>query len=246
MMAPFVRVCCRPRTCPNSWAATWRRSMPAGWKDGGAHLVQTKSEDSFVCFDLLARWGFCYLSPSSAKAPERVIKSTSPCWLISTLSHTFHWHTDVISAAAVHGNKEFDLNLHACTSFFWVLWTIQRHTSYWQYKISCKVWQALYECMTSRKHDWKSDVVSPAKAGHNKTTKTSVSLKQYTDVVDHVSSTNTFMSFTWLFYCLICGTVNLFSGLSQTLGLRNWQQHGLFLSVSYFSHIKVCLALFWS
>lgn len=98
----------------------------------------------------------------------------------------------------------------------------------------------------SRKHDWKSDVVSPAKAGHNKTTKTSVSLKQYTDVVDHVSSTNTFMSFTWLFYCLICGTVNLFSGLSQTLGLRNWQQHGLFLSVSYFSHIKVCLALFWS
>lgn len=120
MMAPFVRVCCRPRTCPNSWAATWRRSMPAGWKDGGAHLVQTKSEDSFVCFDLLARWGFCYLSPSSANAPERVIKSTSPCWLISTLSHTFHRHTDVISAAAVHGNKEFDLNLHACTSFFWV------------------------------------------------------------------------------------------------------------------------------
>lgn len=98
------------------------------------------------------------------------------------------------------------------------------------------VWQALYECMTSRKHDWKSDVVSPAKAGRNKTTKTSVSLKQYTDVVDHVSSTNTFMSFLWLFYCLICGTVNLFSGLSQTLRLRNWQQHGLFLSVSYFSH----------
>lgn len=90
------------------------------------------------------------------------------------------------------------------------------------------VWQALYECMTSRKHDWKSDVVSPAKAGHNKTTKTSVSLKQYTDVVDHVSSTNTFMSFLWLFYCLICGTVNLFPGLSQTLRLRNWQQHGLF------------------
>lgn len=130
MMAPFVRVCCRPRTCPNSWAATWRRSMPAGWKDGGAHLVQTKSEDSFVCFDLLAWWGFCYLSPSSANAPERVIKSTSPYWLISTLSHTFHRHTDVISAAAVRGNKEFDLNLEflhgvcicsQCTSFFQVL-----------------------------------------------------------------------------------------------------------------------------